>query len=91
MITFIIGHVFTFTEIFISPHGFELLSRILSFKKKLFIYFLRFYLFTFRERGREGGREGEELQCVVASCVPQACALNGAWASVLAFHLAELP
>ena len=26
-----------------------------------------FYLFIFRERGREGEREGEEHQCVVAS------------------------
>ena len=24
----------------------------------------------FRERGREGEREGEKHQCVVASCVP---------------------
>ena len=31
------------------------------------LFFLRFYLFTFRERGREGEREGEKLQCVVAS------------------------
>ena len=29
--------------------------------------FLRFYLFIFRERGREGEREGEKHQCVVAS------------------------
>ena len=28
-----------------------------------------FYLFTFREKGREGEREGEKHQCVVASCV----------------------
>ena len=27
-------------------------------------------LFLFRERGREGEREGEKHQCVVASCVP---------------------
>ena len=31
------------------------------------IYFI--YLF-FREKGREGEREGEKHQCVVASCVP---------------------
>ena len=30
--------------------------------------FLRLYLFTFLERGREGEREGEKHQCVVASC-----------------------
>ena len=29
-------------------------------------------LFIFRERGREGEREGEKHQCVVASCVPPA-------------------
>ena len=27
-----------------------------------------FYLFIFRERGREGEREGEKHQCVVVSC-----------------------
>ena len=27
-------------------------------------------LFIFRERGKEGEREGEKHQCVVASCVP---------------------
>ena len=37
----------------------------------IFFYFLkRFYLFIFRERGREGEREGEKDQCVVASCAP---------------------
>ena len=29
----------------------------------------RFYLFIFRERGREGEREGEKHQCVLASHV----------------------
>ena len=29
----------------------------------------RFYLFTFRQKGREGEREGEKHQCVVASYV----------------------
>ena len=32
--------------------------------------FLRFYLLIFRERGREGEREGEIHQCVVASGMP---------------------
>ena len=32
--------------------------------------FGRFYLFMFRERGREGEREGEKHPCVVASCAP---------------------
>ena len=30
----------------------------------------RFYLFIFRERGKEGEREGEKKQYVVASHVP---------------------
>ena len=46
--------------------------------------FLIFYLFIFRERGREGEREGEKHQCVVVSHAPhtgdlahnQACALT---------------
>ena len=33
-------------------------------------FFLDFYLFIFRERGKEGEREGEKQQCVVASRVP---------------------
>ena len=33
-------------------------------------FFKRFYLFIFRERGREGEREGEKHQCVVASHAP---------------------
>ena len=33
------------------------------------IFFQRFYLFIFRQRGREGEREGEKHQCVVASHV----------------------
>ena len=40
----------------------------------LFFFFLRFYLFIFLERGREGGKEGEiegeKHRCVVASCTP---------------------
>ena len=32
----------------------------------LSIFFKRFYLFIFRESGREGEREGEKYQCVVA-------------------------
>ena len=34
-----------------------------------FLFFLRFYLFIL-ERGREGEREGEKHQCVVAFCEP---------------------
>ena len=35
-----------------------------------FNFLKRFYLFLLRERGREGEREGEKHQCVVASHVP---------------------
>ena len=47
-----------------------------------FLYFLnRFYLFIFRHTGREGEREGEKHQCVVASHTPptatQSCPLAG--------------
>ena len=34
------------------------------------LFFLRFYLFIFRERGREGERKAEKHQCVVASRTP---------------------
>ena len=34
------------------------------------LFFFRFYLFIFRERRKEGEREGEKYQCVVASCPP---------------------
>ena len=34
------------------------------------MFFKRLYLFTFRERGRKGGREGEKHQCVVAFHMP---------------------
>ena len=40
-------------------------------------FFLRFYLFIFRERGGEGEREGEKHQCVVASCAPPTGDLAG--------------
>ena len=53
----------------------------------LFLYFFQgFYLFIFRQRGREGERKGEKHQCVVISHGPptgdqtwlatQACALT---------------
>ena len=55
------------------------------------LFFFRFYLFTFRERGREGEREGEKHWCVsdrLISCLSKtaptgdlasnpACALTG--------------
>ena len=33
----------------------------------LFLFFKRFYLFIFREKGREGEKEGEKHQCVIVS------------------------
>ena len=33
-------------------------------------FFFKIFIYLFLERGREGGREGEEHQCVVASHVP---------------------
>ena len=36
----------------------------------MFTFFTRFSLFIFRQRGREGEREGEKHQCVVVSCTP---------------------
>ena len=50
-------------KLFKSPLGVNSVWQI-SLKKILF------YLFIFRERGREEEREGEEHQCVVASCMP---------------------
>ena len=44
-----------------------------SFMEVTFFFFffnLFIYLFIFRARGREGERQGEKHQCVVASCVP---------------------
>ena len=35
-----------------------------------FFFLLRFYSFTFRERGKEGEREEEKHQYVIASCTP---------------------
>ena len=46
-------------------------------RKKSNNFLKRFYLFIFREKGREGEREGQKHQCVVVSHAPQACALTG--------------
>ena len=43
------------------------------------IFFQRFCLFISRGRGREGEREGQKYQCVVASHAPPA----GAWPATL--------
>ena len=34
------------------------------------LYFFKDFIFSFRERGMEGEREGEKLQCVIASHTP---------------------
>ena len=39
------------------------------FLKEIFLFKFN-YSFIFREKGREGEREGEKRQCVVATCVP---------------------
>ena len=43
------------------------LLRSIPLCKCTIVFFLRFYLFIFRERGKEGRREEEKHQCVVAS------------------------
>ena len=48
-----------------------LLSSLAHFQSGCFLFLLDFiYLFIFRERGREGEREGEKHLCVVASYTP---------------------
>ena len=50
-------------------------------RKNNFFFKKRFYLFIFRERGRERERKGEKHQCIVVSHAPpaedQAYALTG--------------
>ena len=41
------------------------------------VFFKRFYVFIFRQRGRKGEREGEKHQCVVASHTPPTGDLAG--------------
>ena len=62
------GHVLSLVMIFLFCFVFS----FLFFLKMclLFYYFLRFYLFIFREKGRGGEREGEKHQCVIASHTP---------------------
>ena len=36
----------------------------------LFFFFFKILFLYFRQKGREGEREGEKHQCVVASCPP---------------------
>ena len=53
------------------------ISLFVSFFKQIFFYF------SFRERGREGEREREKHQCVVASHVPPL----GTWPAAQAYAL----
>ena len=47
--------------------GENLLIQADPFKTSCFQFLKRFYLFIFRERGKEEEREGEKHQCMVAS------------------------
>ena len=71
----------------LSPGASLLLNTSLTAQKtNIFFFFLRFYLFIFRQKGREGEIEGEKHQCVVVFHTPpppgtwpttQACAPTG--------------
>ena len=50
------------------PHIPPLILPPFGFVPVVIYLFLRFYLFIFRQRGREGETKGEKHQCVVASC-----------------------
>ena len=70
--------LFTFLMVAFEYQNFLVLMKsslsVLSFVthlRRLTLFFLRFYLFIFRERGRKG-RERDKYQCVVASCTPPA-------------------
>ena len=51
----------------IPPH-FSCVGFISIFTYFIISFFKKFYLFIFRAKGREGEREREKRQCVVASC-----------------------
>ena len=48
----------------------ESFSQIWEVQTHFLSFFFRFYLFIFRERRKEGEREGEKHQCVVSSHAP---------------------
>ena len=52
------------------PVGSGYLRWCWSWEQLALLFLKRFYLFIFRERGREGEREEEKHQCVVASRAP---------------------
>ena len=43
---------------------------MIDFTISCYFIFLRFYVFIFRQKGREGESEGEKHQCVVSSRAP---------------------
>ena len=59
------------------------------------VFFLRYHLFIFRERGREGEREGERRHCVVAFHIVVAARLEhpllGTWPTTQACALTRNP
>ena len=50
-------------------HCYQRFANVLIFRPFLHSFFFKI-LFLFRERGREGEREGEKHQCVLASLMP---------------------
>ena len=70
-------HVITcYIHTFITLYTFKCLIFLLMTKKRKFIttliyilFFLKILFILFLERGREGEKEGEKHQCVVASCM----------------------
>ena len=58
-----------------------------SFFILYFLIFLKDFIYLFLERGKEGVREGEKHQCVVASGVP----LLGTWPATQAYTLTGNP
>ena len=57
-----------------NDHDVHFISQVKDWQVKIIclmsFYFFNLYLFIFSQRGREGEREGEKHQCLVASCKP---------------------
>ena len=62
-------HIFNFEELFL-------------FTEYLFLFFKRFYLFIFRQRGREGQIEGN-----ISGWLPLECPILGTWPAIQACAL----
>ena len=68
---------------------FYFFKAVISFKKYfIYFYFKLFYIFIFRERGKEGEREGEKHRCGRITCLPLACPQLGTWPVTQACALA---